>query len=102
MKALEILKKSLKFQKTQVGGYGYLKDKEYKEVVDKKIMDLDEAISELEELIKPKSCETCKHIKGIYPKLGQTYCAIGIEDLNYDLGVKKDFCCSRYEPKETL
>ena len=62
--------------------------------------ELDEAIAELEEAMKPKTCEGCKHIKGIKPKLGQTYCAIGIEDLNYDLGVKKEFCCNKHEPKD--
>ena len=57
-------------------------------------------LAEIEAVMKPKTCEGCKHIKGIKPKLGQTYCAIGIEDLNYDLGVKKEFCCNKHEPKD--
>ena len=68
------------------------------------LMDRDDEIEllkcRIEEAMKPKTCEGCKHIKGIKPKLGQTYCAIGIEDLNYDLGVRKDFCCNKWEQKD--
>jgi len=52
--------------------------------------------SELEKQ-KNRKCENCKHLKGLKPKLGQTYCNLGIEDLNYDMGVKLDFCCSKWE-----
>jgi len=47
-----------------------------------------------------RTCSNCKHLKGLKPKLGQTYCNLSIEDLNYDMGVKLDFGCNKFERLE--
>jgi hypothetical protein len=43
-----------------------------------------------------RTCKNCKHIKGIKPKLGQTFCDIHKEDLENNMGVSLDFGCNRW------
>ena len=50
---------------------------------------------------KNRTCKSCKNLKGLSPKLGQTYCNLGIEDLNYDMGVRLDFYCNKWGLNET-
>ena len=52
-------------------------------------LDLDEAIAELEEMMKPKSCETCS-------KYDYTACPCW----EYSNGIPCISYCSEYEPKE--
>lgn len=65
MKALIVLRKKLLFLKRQVQGFGYNKDIDYKNTVDKEIIEVKEAIEELELLIKKveaaNSCLGCKY-----------------------------------------
>jgi len=83
MKALELL---LQYQYADEIGGGMMKD------------ELDEAIAELEELMKPKSCEGCKyshfepHIKYVNVKDECIECCfVCVRD-----------CTDYYEPKEPL
>jgi len=55
--------------------------------------DLDEAIKELEELMKPKGCEGCAYFNNALAGLGR-YCFV----LERQVGEK--FYCSEYTPKE--
>ncbi len=62
---------------------------------------LDEAIAELEELMKPKSCEGCKLVYSCKFSIKQK---INNSD-GYDVIItipRKAFYCSKYEPKEQL
>ena len=60
-------------------------------------LDLDEAISELEEAMKPKSCEGCKY--GYIGRRRCTHTDMFFFD-EYSICMDIDFCCNRYEPKE--
>lgn len=75
MKALVTLRKKLLFLKRQVGSYGYNNDTDYKNVVDKEIIEVEESIVEIEELVKKVeaskayfdlkldgTCNDCKHL----------------------------------------
>ena len=59
---------------------------------------IDEAIAELEELMKPKSCSTCKH-GTMYMGTDRKWCEASIKQDGMTT-VDKDFCCNRYEPKD--
>ena len=52
-------------------------------------LDIDEAIKELEEAMKPKTCNTCK---GHRTQLG--FCRV------IDTYTSNDFYCNRHEPKD--
>ena len=54
---------------------------------------LEEAIAELEELIKPKSCEGCKYFN---KSINGGLC------FRLDITVSTTFYCQGYEPKEIL
>ena len=58
---------------------------------------LEEAIAELEELMKPKSCETCLHRshldEALTNKVTNGFC------VENGFFTKRGFCCNRYEPK---
>jgi len=67
--------------------------------------ELDEAIAELEELMKPKSCSTSKHwgFNGdVYDDEQPRDCLKGISEGYCIAQTDSDFCCNRYEPKEQL
>lgn len=61
-----------------------------------------EAIAELEEAMKPKTCEGCKHYlsDSYYENTG--CCSLGVGS-GYCVHntVDNTFCCNRYEPKDT-
>ena len=82
-KALEILKEILHFQ-----------DMSWQ--VEEKI---NAAIAEIEEAMKPKSCETCIHRnhldKSLVNKVTNGFC------VENGFFTKYGFCCNRYEPKDT-
>ena len=59
-------------------------------------LDLDEAISELEEAMKPKTCEGCKQS---WEPNNQTFHKYFCEYLK--IPIHGDFYCNRYEPKAT-
>jgi len=81
MKALELL---LQYQYADEIGGGMMKD------------ELDEAIAELEEFMKPKSCETCKHYDGSHACLKWNSIAYKSELRVYP----EDGCLQEYSPKE--
>jgi hypothetical protein len=61
--------------------------------------DINEAIAELEEFMKPKSCNECKWQIDETEKQHK-WCGIhGTSKVGYEMN---DFYCNRYEPKETL
>ena len=66
-------------------------------------LDLDEAINELEEAMKPKTCYGCKHYSKskFFGDVNSTqYChenRFGTRDIDFS-----KFCCNRYEPKVEL
>lgn len=70
-KALEILKNCRARGQKRAGG-----------------IDLDEAIAEIEEAMKPKTCSMCKH-------LNKYYCYV------LDTTVEESFYCTEYEPKDS-
>ena len=63
---------------------------------------LEKAIKELEEAMKPKTCEGCKHYlsDSYYENTG--CCSLGVGS-GYCVHntVDNTFCCNRYEPKDT-
>lgn len=74
--------------------------------IDDRINSIQEAIAEIEEAMKPKSCSICKH--SFYwkeidrlecTKLDKPYCYNCEEELSM-VEVTGDFYCNRYEPKE--
>jgi hypothetical protein len=84
MKALKILNSLLRMdiwdkQRCNINNNTYIK----------------EAIAELEELMKPKTCETCKHRWFEYNEelIKDDYCHMNEQP------VCDDFYCNRYEPK---
>lgn len=78
-KALEILKE---IRNTE-NEYDHLKKHRF-----------DNAISELEEAMKPKSCEGCKFCGGMDK---ESFCVLKCMPAHlYEF----EFCCNRYEPKE--
>ena len=58
---------------------------------------LEEAIAELEEAMKPKTCYGCKQS---WEPNNQTFHKYFCEYLK--IPVHGGFCCNRYEPKETI
>ena len=58
-------------------------------------LDLDEAISELEEAMKPKTCEGCKQS---WEPNNQTFHKYFCEYLK--IPIHGDFYCNRYKPKD--
>ena len=88
MKALEILKACRERGQKRAGG-----------------LDLDEAISELEELIKPKTCEWCSNL--FFDEIEKVYkCSNDVsDDVGYLHGEAvirniKDFHCVQHQPKD--
>ena len=70
--------------------------------------ELDEAISEIEEAMKPKSCDTCKHrVFHTYDRDFSTFSSKKVkidkcnirEQLHFN-GSCNGICCNRYEPKD--
>ena len=60
--------------------------------------EINEALLELEELMKPKSCDGCKW--QITESAEHKWCGIHCTaKVGYEMN---DFYCNRYEPKETL
>lgn len=64
--------------------------------------DINEAINELEEFMKPKTCDTCTYFDnklwgGNCLNFGFRCTSTGAEAHRPDDG----FCCNRYEPKAT-
>ena len=60
--------------------------------------DCKEAIAELEEVIKPKTCDGCKHRSHLSENLtNQTTNGFCVENGFF---TKHGFCCNKYEPKE--
>ena len=76
-KALEILKACRERGQKRAGG-----------------LDLDEAISELEEFMKPKTCDGCKQS---WEPNNQTFHKYFCEYLK--IPIHGNFYCNRYEPK---
>ena len=62
------------------------------------ILFIKEAISELEALKQPKSCEGCKYGTA-YFGTDRKWCEANIQQDGMTT-VDKDFCCNRYEAKE--
>jgi len=92
-KALEILKaQKAEIEKIDIGT---VKTKLLQEVV-KDLVEINEAISELEEATKPKSCETCKHYDGSHACLEWNSIAYKSELRIYP----EDGCLQEYSPKE--
>ena len=56
---------------------------------------LDEAIAELEEAMKPKTCKGCKQS---WEPNNQTFHKYFCEYLK--IPIHSNFCCNRYEPKD--
>lgn len=85
MKALEILKK--------------IKSINWWHIRNDISSNINEAIAELEEAMKQKSCDGCKHFNEYYKF------ADFVKDTNrcekHSMYVEYDFYCNRYEPKET-
>ena len=63
---------------------------------------LEKAIKELEEAMKPKTCEGCKHYlsDSYYENTGWCSLGVGSGYCVHDT-VDNTFCCNRYEPKDT-
>ena len=55
-----------------------------------------EAIAELEALLQPKSCESCKHWKVRNKLVRSNECF----KWSGSVMTPRDFCCNRYEAKE--
>lgn len=86
----------LGYYKTMCDCVYYAKgDNEFKKRAD----EIDEAIKELEEAMKPKTCLSCKkYHKGTYPD--DCYCDEGIStDEDFQI-LEYTFYCNRYEAKE--
>ena len=77
-KALEILKACRERGQKRAGG-----------------LDIGEAIAELEEAMKSKTCKGCRQS---WEPNGQTFHRFFCEYLK--IPVHGDFCCNRYEPKD--
>jgi hypothetical protein len=93
MKALDLLKEQLNDEH----GKGVPERGSYRLTI---IDNLEEAIAELEELLKPKSCKKCVHVRNITEFQG-IECSLGVSIINpcdYDI-VEEDFYCKHYEPK---
>jgi len=94
-KALEFLKKSQGFFKELVDSYSesgdYDGDYDYESAVET-LNDIQEAIAELEEAMKPKSCSTCEHLMD---RLRICHKKVQL----HDGSLPNNFYCSRYEPK---
>ena len=89
MKALEILKEISTKCETDENFMGYTYDAKK---VDKLIH---EAIAELEEAMKPKTCYVCKQS---WEPNNQTFHKYFCEYLK--IPIHGNFCCNRYEPKD--
>ena len=62
---------------------------------------INEAIAELQEALKPKTCKTCKHWDTERPRSHPNYaecnnreCPLSYEEVHYSFG------CNKHEPKE--
>ena len=62
---------------------------------------VDEAIAELEEAMKPKTCDGCKHWGDEFDVGEKTrMCHKGIQEAYTTAITDDDFYCNRYEPKD--
>ncbi|MFW9601807.1 MAG: hypothetical protein ACMV1B_05760 [Prevotella sp.] len=73
---------------------GYIRNNDYiMDLLDK--TDIDEAISELEEAMKPKTCEGCSNLEDI----GKSYKHCKELCINISHSTESTFYCNRYEAK---
>lgn len=104
------MEKALKFLKEQEKVcIDYLKGFTEQELLDYKgddkvedikqiITEAQEAIEELEEAMKPKTCEGCVHFNKYYKFV--TFMKYTNRCEKHSLYVENDFCCNRYDPKD--
>ena len=93
-KALEILT----FMKASINGEEETHEKLYNMSDSELHQYLNEAIAELEEDMKPKTCDGCKHRGHLHEsltnKITNGFC------VENGFFTKHGFCCNRHEPKE--